>query len=273
MPDLAYSALTAIIFTSAFGALVMCLLVFKYGFAPDPDEVPTAAVRRLFITRLGHALAGTCFAATAMLAAVTFADLTSVAPPAAASHDRLATDERLAALITRVSAAESRLQRSDERVRRVEADLQQVGDDVASVSASHDPAGRPRLAAPPPSVSVQPRALPPAPSKPEAPAVRTDPAPAPVVVEPRAAAPPPKPVEPAVHVYAPQRSGFAEPRVVAPVSPKVAKPALPKSPPPDDLGSRLRRDWDAVKRGFATAGSEFRAAVDEQARSLGGAGN
>ena len=271
MPELAYSALTAVIFISALGALVMCLLVFKYGFAPDPDELPSAAVRRLFITRLGHAIAGTCFAAAAILATVTFVDLTSVAPPAAVSHDRLATDERLATLTSRVSAAEARLQRADERMRRVEAGLQKVGDDVASVAVTRDQAPPPRIAAPPPSVSAQPRAVSPAPPKPEAPAVRTDPVRPPVVVEPRAAAAAPKAAEPTVRVNSPQPSTSAEPRVAAPVSPKVAKPALPKSPPPDDLGARLRRNWEAVKRGFATAGREFGAAIDEQARALRGA--
>ncbi|HUF91450.1 MAG TPA: hypothetical protein VMR23_03680, partial [Candidatus Limnocylindria bacterium] len=81
MSQLAYSALTAVIFTSAAGALVMCALVFKYGFTPSPDELPSAAARRVLITRLGHALAGTCFATAAILAVVTLADLSGVAPP------------------------------------------------------------------------------------------------------------------------------------------------------------------------------------------------
>jgi hypothetical protein len=277
MPELAYSALTAVIFTSALGALVMCLLVFKYGFTPDPDELPTAAVRRVFITRLGHAVAGTCFAAAAILAAVTLVDLTSVAPPAGPSHDRLVTDERLATLTTRVSAAEARLQRADERVRRVEADLQKVGDDLVSASPSRDTA-RPRVVAPPPSVSPSPpivapppsASMSPPPSKPDGPAVRADPPRPPVVVEPRAAAPAPKPTEPVARTEAPQPSSFGGSRVATPV-PKLAKPAQPKTPPADDLASRLRRDWEAVKRGFATAGSDFRSAVDEQGRSLRGA--
>src|SRR5688572_22407463 len=118
MSTLVYSALTAVIFTSAAGALVMCLLVFKYGFAPSPDELPSLSMRRVLITRLGHAMAGTCFAATAILAAVTLADLAGIAaaaPVILAEDDRRAMQARLTALTSRVAAAESRLQRADER--------------------------------------------------------------------------------------------------------------------------------------------------------------
>jgi hypothetical protein len=71
---------------------------------------------------------------------------------------------------------------------------------------------------------------------------------------------------------APQPTSFAEPRVGSPVVPRAARPAPPKSAAPDDLGSRLRRDWDAVKRGFTTAPSEFSAALEEQGRALRDAG-
>ncbi|HUF93413.1 MAG TPA: hypothetical protein VMR23_13610, partial [Candidatus Limnocylindria bacterium] len=233
----------------------------------SPDELPSAAARRVLITRLGHALAGTCFATAAILAVVTLADLSGVAPPPAIAYDRFATDERIARLASRVGAAESRLQRADERVRRVEARLS-AADDVRTASPVRERAARPRVAAPPPSPRVEPRVAAPAPRKPVAPAARVNPPP--VLAEPRVAAPLPPP---AVRAPAPQASGLAEARVVAPVSPKLARPALSKSPPPDDLGSRLRRDWETVKRGFTTAGTDFRAAVDEQARELRGAGD
>jgi hypothetical protein len=307
MSTLVYSALTAVIFTSAAGALVMCLLVFKYGFAPSPDEVPSDSVRRVFITRLGHALAGTCFAATAILAAVTLADLARRVPPTAAAAP--ANDRRtmelaeltLGALMSRVSAAESAVQNADERVRKVEAELRRVGDDVRKVAVSDATLARPRVAAPPPPFFTEPRvASTPAP-RPAAPAMPSNVPPPPVVIEPRVASPPapksavsampnnappppvvseprvvspppPKPAAPATSNNAPQPTSFAEPRVVSPVVPRTARPAPPKSPPPDDLGSRLRRDWDAVKRGFTTAPSEFNAALDEQARALRDAG-
>ncbi len=279
MSTLVYSALTAVIFTSAAGALVMCLLVFKYGFAPSPDELPSDSVRRVFITRLGHALAGTCFAATAILAAVTLADLARRVPPTVAAvpaNDRRATELAeltLGALMLRVSAAESAVQNADERVRKVEAELRRVGDDVRKVAASDAQATRPRVAAPPPPFFTEPRvASPPAP-KPAAPAMPNNAPPPPVVSEPRVVSPPaPKPMAPTISTNAPQPTSFAEPRVVSPVVPRAARPAPPKSAPPDDLGSRLRRDWDAVKRGFTTAPSEFGAALDEQGRALRDAG-
>ena len=335
MSTLVYTALTAVIFTSAAGALVMCLLVFKYGFAPSPDELPSDSVRRVFITRLGHALAGTCFAATAILAAVTLADLARRVPPTAAALP--ANDPRgtqlaeltLGALMSRIIAAESGLQNTDERVRSVEAGLRRVGDDVRKVPVSDAQAARPRVAAPlppffteprvafppapkpvaptmpsttppppivseprvasplppkpaapampnaapPPSVVSEPRiASPPAP-KPAAPAISNTAPPPPVVSEPRVVSPPaPKPAAPAISHNVPQPTSFAEPRAGSPVVPQAARPVPPKSPAPDDLGSRLRRDWDAIKRGFTTAPSEFGAALEEQGRALRDAG-
>lgn len=214
MPSLAYSALTAVIFTSAAGALVMCLLVFKYGFAPSPDELPSVSMRRVFITRLGHAVAGTCFAATAILAAVTLADLAGAAasaPAVLAADERRAIHSRLTALTSRVAAAESRLQRADERVRKVEAGPAGVDDDVRP-SALADQAGRPRVALPPP----------------------------------------PRPTQPVI---------------VSPVPPKPVGTVTRRSERTEDLGAQLRRDWDAIKRAFATAGTDLRTALDEQARS------
>src|SRR5687768_10628990 len=157
MSTLVYSALTAVIFTSAAGALVMCLLVFKYGFAPSPNELPSAAVRRVFITRLGHALAGTCFAITAILAAVTLADVAGIARPTAAPDDRVARDARLASLTSRVSATESRLQRADERMRRVEAGLRSATERIRNAAPRDDQAARASVTPPPAPVIAEPR--------------------------------------------------------------------------------------------------------------------
>jgi hypothetical protein len=215
MPPLAHSALTAIIFTSAAGALFMCLLVFKYGFAPSPDEPPSVSVRRVSLTRLGHAVAGTCFAATAILAAVTLAELTGVAasaPAVLAEDDRRATQSRMTALSSRLAATESRLQRADERVRKIEMGVRSAGDDVRPAALAHE-AARPRISPPPPGRS-------------------------------------------------------AHPVFVSPVAPKPVAAVTRTSVPAEDLGAQLRRDWHAIKRAFATAGADLRAAVDEQAQSL-----
>src|SRR5690242_7342511 len=65
-------ALAASIVASVTGALVMCALVFRYGFtvpvAADSEGGPTPA--DVLVTRVGHAVAGACFAATAVLAIV-----------------------------------------------------------------------------------------------------------------------------------------------------------------------------------------------------------
>lgn len=215
MSQFAYSTLTAVIFTGAAGAIVMCLLVFKYGFAPSPDEPASVSVRRVSITRLGHAVAGTCFAATIILAAVTLADLAGIAaaaPAILAEDERRAVQARLSALSSRVAAAESRLQRADERVRKVEGGVRSIDDGGRTSAVLAGEAARPRVAPPP-----------------------------------------------------------RRPAQVVSASPGVPRPAeaVPrKSAPAQDLGSQLRRDWYAVKRAFATAGADLRAAVDEQARSL-----
>ena len=62
--------LVVCILASALGALVMCLLVLRYGFIPIPETNPARADRDLLVTRLGHAFAGVCFAASAILAVV-----------------------------------------------------------------------------------------------------------------------------------------------------------------------------------------------------------
>src|SRR5438552_2765874 len=62
--------LVVCILASALGALVMCLLVLRYGFMPILETNPARADRDLLVTRLGHAAAGVCFATSAILAVV-----------------------------------------------------------------------------------------------------------------------------------------------------------------------------------------------------------
>jgi hypothetical protein len=61
--------LSAIIVVSALGALIVSLVVARYGL-PTGDEGPETAARRLLATRVGHAAAAVCFAAVAILAVV-----------------------------------------------------------------------------------------------------------------------------------------------------------------------------------------------------------
>src|SRR2546428_9182311 len=70
MSPLAHTALAASIVLSALGAVVICLLTAMFGFTPPSEEPPAQATRRLFLTRVGHAVAAACFAGTAILLAV-----------------------------------------------------------------------------------------------------------------------------------------------------------------------------------------------------------
>src|SRR5207237_1177647 len=77
--------LVVCILASALGALVMCLLVLRYGFMPILETNPARAYRDLLVTRLGHEAAGVCFATSAILAVVYIAR--APVQPAAATPD------------------------------------------------------------------------------------------------------------------------------------------------------------------------------------------
>ena len=65
MHAIAHYGLGLSIVTSALGAFMLCLLVFRYGFAPPDEEAPNERYRRHFVTRLGHAASAVtvCFSA------------------------------------------------------------------------------------------------------------------------------------------------------------------------------------------------------------------
>src|SRR2546428_5338032 len=92
--------LVACILASALGALVMCLLVLRYGFTPVSDTDREGADHQLLVTRLGHATAGVCFLTTAILATVVLVTTprqpvhTVVAEPGPRMTERLAVLER-----------------------------------------------------------------------------------------------------------------------------------------------------------------------------------
>jgi hypothetical protein len=131
---LSLSVLPGIVVSSGLGAIVMCLLVLRYGFAPlhenATDETPTDAGRRLIITRLGHAVAGFCFAASAILAVIAM-----VQQPRALIGQPLRGGARDAAMAPRhtdvdrvrreLAALEERLGRAESAARTVENRLGQ----------------------------------------------------------------------------------------------------------------------------------------------------
>src|SRR5437870_2178867 len=99
MSSLAHTALAASIVLSALGAVVICLLTAMFGFTPPSEEPPAQATRRLFLTRVGHAVAAACFAGTAILLAVVLgqpARTTSAAGGAAGRRGRVAQGRRAA---------------------------------------------------------------------------------------------------------------------------------------------------------------------------------
>jgi hypothetical protein len=132
MQPFAHYALPAIVVLSGVGALFMCLLVLKYGFEPDESDSVTAS-RRLLLTRFGHAVAGACFGATAVLAIVLIlgqrpAPRSPVTDVLAARVESLAarldevasrsasTDDRVGVLGTRVDEVDKRVSGVDDRI-------------------------------------------------------------------------------------------------------------------------------------------------------------
>lgn len=132
MHPFAHYALVAAIVLSAAGAFLLCLLVGKYGFPTPAEETADVALRRLFVTRLGHAAAAVCFVMTGALAAVALSAQLRAAP-APATPPKAADPgaaRAAAAEVSRLSAREAalseRLAALEERVRQSEGSMSQV---------------------------------------------------------------------------------------------------------------------------------------------------
>jgi hypothetical protein len=122
MPLFTQVALAAALLLGAFGAVIACVLVVLFGFTGPEDEPPLRAAQRVMITRIGHALATTCFAATAILIGMV---LVRAARPAPAAVMQDARVPELAARIdqqaSRVTTIEARAHDTDAGVERTEA--------------------------------------------------------------------------------------------------------------------------------------------------------
>lgn len=264
-------ALPGIIAASALGALLMCLLVLRYGF--PPAEGAPGANGRFLASRLGHAVAGTCFSVSAMLAVVALSQPPRAAAPAPAPvvadtsalqaeveglRRQLATLEgRLGQSETRLGAAESRLtagegrgDASASRVDRLETRLRASEVSLRQVNADTD-----RALAAVKQLSARP-ATPPAPVRRPAPALTPSAAPPPsAAVVPPPSAPPPldaalRPSPQAARPPAPPREALSQD---AAASPGRAEPADRPRP----LVDKLRDDWEEIKRDSKTAGDEL----------------
>ena len=274
--------LVVCIFASALGALVMCLLVLRDGFSPISAD-PARADHDVLITRLGHAVAGACFATTAVLATVLVARNPAPVPVhqmteriGALERERRALGEQVSGLATsmhglqervdaangdlqsmrlRLDQAESRfvkaengLAKTEAGLSKVEAGLKRLSEEVAQANAR----ARQQVERP---VAVKPTAAPPrenvVPARPpqrradaERPHVSASQATAEAVSPPPATAPAPA----------------AKAAAVAASAHKPATSAAASAPqdPRDQSGTdKVRKDWATIRKGFSTAGDEI----------------
>jgi hypothetical protein len=226
-------ALPGTILVGGLGAVILCLVLFVYGFRSDPEDEGPSPARRLLVIRLGHALAAACFAAVVMLSTVALIEQRRVAaaPPPRVALPPTPEVERLHAevrtLESRLTAAELRL--GD--IARERVALGSAGGGAEARPVAAPPASRPRKATTPPARRA-----------PASPAVDNDASPA--------------------RVRDPGEAASAR----QPPSPGAA--VAEASPPADDLGARFREDWETVKRGFREAGEDVRSGVEGLGRRM-----
>jgi len=274
--------LVVCIFASALGALVMCLLVLRDGFSPISAD-PARADHDVLITRLGHAVAGACFATTAILATVLVARNPAPVPVhqmteriGALERERRALGEQVSGLATsmhglqgrvdaatgdlqsmrlRLDQAESRfvkaengLAKTEAGLSKVEAGLKRLGEEVAQANAR----ARQQVERP---VAVKPTAAPPrenvVPARPpqrRADAERPHESASQATAE---AVSPPPPTAPAP---APKAAAVA-------ASAHKPAPSAAASAPQDlrdqSVTDKVRKDWATIRKGFSTAGDEI----------------
>jgi len=218
MQSITQYALVASILASVIGALVMCVLVFRYGFtvpAPaDSEDGPTPT--DVLVTRVGHAVAGVCFAATAVLAIVGLAlrapqTTTSRAPAPVAATVEPVREAPQQQLPEEVDALQQRLAKA-------EAELARINGEMKTRSA------RPVAMAPP---APPPSAAPPAKREARAPL------PSPVTVTTPVASAAPEPSRPAPVAMMPPSAPAAPPApvVTPPVSGSAATPTATDDAP------------------------------------------
>jgi len=148
--SLAPWALTGVVVVTAVGAILMCLLVLRYGLialAEVDDAPPDDLSRRALAVRVGHAVAGACFAVAAMLAVVALVVHARTATPAIArDDDRQAERERaleqdratVARLRDDLGSLEERLDKAEARAHAAESRAAAVESRALSVQSRVD---------------------------------------------------------------------------------------------------------------------------------------
>jgi hypothetical protein len=308
MSPSAHTALVVSIVASSVGALVMCLLVARYGLTSASEQ---DGGRAALVTRFGHALAGVCFAATGILAVVALIAPTRVPRPAPTAIVKVepdrAAEARLQALATDVKALAARVDQAEARMTMMDTAARRLGDEVGSMDARarqlertvaglprraivSEPAPKETKAAAPPPASNETKVAPSSPAPRETKVVAPPPA-APAAVDAAAATPQPSPAPPLTPepVVAP-RPRAPEPVVhrAPPPPARVAEPAASPRPSSgratleaqahggaaaakaDDpnLTDKIRDDWKTIRGGFATAGDDLKAAVRDLGKKL-----
>ena len=272
MPAFAPAALGAAVVLSALGAVVLCVLVVLYGFTPSDEDSPEGATRRLLLTRVGHAMAAACFAATAILICIVLVRPLAAPAPAPAALPEAVLDARVPELGEQLAGQETRLTATEARIQALEHALRQQDAERSR------PAGDPPAPAPP-----RPRPAP-APARSGAARSTTPGTHEKAVSELPTVPPPSRRPEPARHPQSTPAVGTPPPPAPAPPPPSVAEgppPQLAPSPPAPvppvsrpaarrsfDLPSKLREDWRDIQRGVDSAGEDFRSAVDDLRRRL-----
>jgi hypothetical protein len=278
MQSITQYALVASIFASVIGALVMCVLVFRYGFtvpAPsDSEDGPTPT--DVLVTRVGHAVAGACFAATAVLAIVGLAlrapqATTSRAPAPVPPAPVAATVEPVreapsSQLPDEVDALQRRLARAEAELTRINGEMKarsaraEARVPTHATAPSIAPAAKreARAPVPPPTVTV------PAPS-----AAPEPPRPAPVAMAPvTAPSTPPAPAAPPAPAPAavPSTSGpAATPAGTEEVATSFSTPPAPRVATPV---ARAQEPTPATKPGNPTPQERAAAFMDDVRAAL-----
>jgi hypothetical protein len=307
MPPFIHGALVAALLLSALGAVVVCLIVVLFGFTGPEDEPPLTTARRLMYTRIGHALATTCFAATAILITMVLVRVMRPVTPAVVQDVRIPQDARIpqlgaridaqasrvAAIETRAETANAGLTRAETRLNDVEQSLRRLTDEGRRTDHR---VGRLEQAGSRTAVTERPAAV----RKPS-PGARTSEAtpsrPSERVIAASSSSAPPSTLAPppstSERVAPPQSPAPASPTPATPPPtatsttvatqdvPPLASPsssdrepvtpvgaATESSWPAGGLRAKLQRDWEAIQKGFDSSRDDVRRAWDSTKRKL-----
>jgi hypothetical protein len=234
MQTFAQYALPGTILASAVGAVVLCIVLFLYGFRSDPEDEGPSPFHRLLVIRLGHALAAACFAAAVMLSTVALIDQRRVAASAPSPIAR--PTDVVRRLEAQVRTLERRLAATEYVVHhRAAVESPTI---VESRPAAGSPVSRPRS-----STASSARRL----------------APSPLAVNASDGASPPT-----------MREQGEAMSIRPAASEAVVSPTSTNALVAEDLGAKFREDWRSVKRGFQRAGDGLSSGVIDLGRRLKG---